>query len=219
MEKLIIRDRLVSHLLHIDGELAKKVSEGLGLKKLPDALPAAKPVNVNLKKSSALSIILNPPQSFRGRKLGILLSNGADAELFNTLKNSLKDIGATFEVIAPKIGGVQLSDGAWVKAEQNISGGPSVLYDAVAILVSETGCKELIKQAAVRDFIADAFAHFKFIAYVAAAKPLFDKIGLIDELDEGCVLIENADVVAEFIKECSNLRFWKREEVLLGIKQ
>ena len=38
-----IRSRMVSHLLNIDEELAKKVGQGLRLKEMPAAAPAAKP--------------------------------------------------------------------------------------------------------------------------------------------------------------------------------
>jgi catalase len=53
-----------------------------------------------------------------------------------------------------------------------VNGGPSVLYDAVAILVSADGANLLANEAAAKDFINDAFAHAKFIAHSEAAKPL-----------------------------------------------
>jgi hypothetical protein len=41
-------------------------------------------------------------------------------------------------------------------------------------MVSEAGAELLVNEPAARDFIADAFAHFKFIAYVDAALPLME---------------------------------------------
>ncbi|CAN5290184.1 catalase [soil metagenome] len=216
VEKVAIRERMVAHLLNIDNDLAKKVTQGLRLKAMPQALAVAKPVNQTLKKSAALSILLNGPENFKGRKLGVLLTDGADADLFNALKTAIKKEGATLEVIAPQVGGVQLSDGTWVDAKQSINGGPSVLYDAVALLVSKEGSTKLIKEPAVRDFIADAFAHFKFIGYVEEAKAILVKIGLFDDLDGGCINLINNSSVIEFIKHCSKMRFWKREEALIA---
>ena len=46
------------------------------------------------------------------------------------------------------------------------------------------------KESAARDFVADAFAHCKFIGYVEAARPLFEKAGIADSLDEGVIAIE-----------------------------
>lgn len=40
-------------------------------------------------------------------------------------------------MIAPTIAGVELSDGRAVGAQHQLGGGPSVLFDAVAILVSD----------------------------------------------------------------------------------
>ena len=50
-----------------------------------------------------------------------------------------------------------------------IDGAPSVLYDAVALLPSEAAMDILLQESTVRDFVADAFAHCKFIGFVEAA--------------------------------------------------
>ena len=52
-----------------------------------------------------------------------------------------------------------------------IDGGPSVLYDAVALLPAEAAMADLLQESTARDFVADAFAHCKFIGYVEAARP------------------------------------------------
>ena len=46
-----------------------------------------------------------------------------------------------------------------------------MLYDAVALLMAKQGDDQLTNNPAARDFVADAFAHSKFIAYSDAAKP------------------------------------------------
>jgi catalase len=62
----------------------------------------------------------------------------------------------------------------------------------------------------VRDFVADAFAHSKFIAYSGSALPLL-KATLGDrDLDEGFIELETADDVSRYLKSCRQLRFWKR---------
>ena len=74
--------------------------------------------------------------------------------------------GATYEIIAPKITGVEASDKSWIVADQMIDGGPSVLYDAVALLPAPAAMDDLLQESSARDFVADAFAHCKFIGYV-----------------------------------------------------
>jgi catalase len=123
----------------------------------------------------------------------------------------VKKEGALMEIVAPKVGGVQASNGTWIEAVQKIDGGPSVLYDAVAVLVSEAGGKLLVKESAARDFVADAFAHMKFIGHVEAAAPLLEKAGVYDSRDEGFIELDRRGGVAKFIEACRHLRLWKRE--------
>ena len=155
------------------------MADGLGLKEMPKAADAARPTK-DLKTSPALSIHLNGPESFKGRKVGALLTDGVDMELFKALKTALDEEGALLEIVAPKVGGVEASDGSWIEAKQKIDGGPSVLYDAVALLPSEEGAKLLAKEPAARDFVADAFAHMKFIGHTKAASILFEKAGIAE---------------------------------------
>jgi len=214
VETLQIRARMVSHLLNIDQGLARRVADGLRLKEMPKAATAARPTRENLNTSPALSIMLNGPDRFTGRKVGALLTDGSNAEVFNALKQALANEGSQLEVIAPRVGGVNTSDGSWIEASQQVDGGPSVLYDAVALLPSEAGVRTLIKQPAARDFVADAFAHLKFIGYAKTALPLFDKAGVADHLDDGFIELSGATQCSKFVEMCRQVRFWAREAAI-----
>jgi catalase len=207
----VIRERLVSHLLNIDEALAAKVGDALGLKKMPKPADAAVATRHDLKPSPALSIIGKGPGRFEGRKLGILVTDGTEAAVLNALIKALTKAGATFEIIAPKVGGAKLSDGTLLEADQMIDGGPSVLYDAVALLPSENAMADLLRESTARDFVADAFAHCKFIGYADAAIPLFEKIGIAKDLDEGCVSLASAKGATSFVAGLGKLRVWARE--------
>jgi catalase len=208
----VIRERMVSHLLNIDETLANKVAAALGLKTMPKPADAAMPTRQDLDPSPALSIVEKGPQRFEGRKLGILMTDGADADLIKPLKAALAKAGATFEIIAPQITGVKASDGSWVEADQMIDGGPSVLYDAVALLPTAAAMSDLLQESTARDFVADAFAHCKFIGYVDAALPLLKKAGISsDDMDEGCVALTSAKDAKTFVDGLGKLRVWERE--------
>ncbi|WP_443749439.1 catalase [Asticcacaulis solisilvae] len=211
VERPAIRVRIVSHLLNIDKGLAGKVAAGLGLKDLPAPAMAAKPTRDDLPVSDALSILKNPPPSLEGRKIGVLLTDGANAETFAAVQTNAAANGMVVEVIAPMIDGVELSDGTWVEAQYKIDGGPSVLFDTVAIIISDQGATLLSKKAAARDFIADAYAHVKFIAYSPEALPLFEKNGI--DLDAACVEL-TAETVASFFEALPALRYWAREPLV-----
>jgi catalase len=210
VERPAIRMRLVSHLPHIDGGLAETVSKGLGLREAVKPATAARQTRMDLKPLKELSIINNGPKSFAGRKVGILVTEGTDRATFDALIKAVEAEKAAFEVIAPAVGGAKASDGSWIEAQQKVGGGPSVLYDAVAVIPSAEGCAALLKNASAKDFVSDAFAHLKFVGYVEAAKPLFEKSGI--ELDEGFVSLEAAKGAREFIAACRKLRLWEREE-------
>ncbi len=209
-----VRERIVSHLLNVDEALAEQVMEGLRIKSRPKAADAALAPRDDLKESSKLSIIRNGPNSFAGRKLGALVTDGVDIAIVEGLKAALEKEGAQIEFIAPHIGGVEASDGTWIEAQQKIDGGPSVLYDAVAILVSDDGAKSLAKNPPARDFVADAFAHCKFIAYTKEAETLFEKAGVLSELDKGCRQITTKSDAKRFVETCRKIRFWERESKL-----
>jgi catalase len=108
--------------------------------------------------------------------------------------------------------GAEASDGSWIDADQMIDGGPSVLYDAVALLPAAAAMDDLLRESTARDFVADAFAHCKFIGYVETALPLMEKSGIsFDDLDEGCVVLEVAKDAKVFVERLGQLRVWDRE--------
>src|SRR5712671_6370792 len=165
---------MVSHLLNVDQQLAQKIAEGLRLKELPSPAEPARPVVTNLQPSRALSIVGNPPNTFKGRKLGVLVTDGVDEALLGAVIEAFEAEGAMVKLVAPMVGGVEASDGSWISAHERIDGGPSVVFDAIAVLVSDAGAALLADEATARDFVADAFAHCKFIGFNTAAAPLLE---------------------------------------------
>ena len=208
VETPAIRERMVSHLGTIDAGLAEGVATGLGLADIPPAATPARPLVTDLAPSPALSLLRNGPGSFRGRKIGVLVSDGFDGDLLAELEAAVKAEGALLELVAPKIGGATDAGGTLHPARQTIAGGPSVLYDAVVLLVSDEAAARLGKDAAARDFVTDAFAHAKFIAHSPEADPLLDGAGVTP--DAGFVPLK-AGGAAQFVALCRELRHWPRE--------
>ncbi|MEH6790606.1 catalase [Parasphingorhabdus sp.] len=205
-----IRERMVGHLRNIDDGLAKDVADGIGLEKLPEKIkPARKPVD-DLPVSDALSILKNAPDSFSGRKLGIYIAEGGDADLVKALKKATEDAGGTCAIIAPHIGGAKLSDGNVMEADEKIDGGPSVVFDAVALVMSEAAGDKMAGNKPSQDFVSDAFAHVKFIAYSKGAMPLLKASGIADKIDDGVIQIDAKADAGKFIEQCRKLRFWDR---------
>ena len=209
VETEAIRIRMVAGLRNVSDELASNVAEGLGIE-LPEPLEAARTPVDGLAPSPALSIIRNGPDSFAGRKVGALVTDGADGALLDALRAALEEEGAMLELVAPTVGGIVTGTGDRTPADRNVGGGSSVLFDAVALMPSDQGAAALAGDPAARDFVADAHAHSKFIAHVDAAEPLLAAAGIGDERDEGFVPLRGAADAAAFVSACRNLRFWDR---------
>jgi catalase len=211
-ERPDIRTRMVAGLRNVDEDLAQHVADGLGLSELPDAADPAREPITDLPPSPALSILQNGPESLKGRKLGILVTDGADAGLLDALLEGTGQEGATVELVAPTVGGIRDSDGTERAADQQVDGGPSVLYDAVVLLPSADGAAALATRAPAKDFVTDAFAHAKFIGCGPDATALLEATGLSAELDGGLIAVDAVEVVAPFLERCRALRFWEREQ-------
>ena len=209
VETVAIRERMVSHLLNIDEGLAGKVADGLRLSSTPAAATAAQPTRQDLMPSDKLSIVKNGPKTFAGRRIGALVTDGVSSEILAALKKAAMNEGALLALIAPEVGGVTDSDGKLHTADEKLEGGPSVLFDAVAILPSQEGASRLAALPAARDFVADAIAHRKFIAFVADALPLLQKMDR--PLDAGFKELKTPDDAAAFVSTCRNVRLWERD--------
>ncbi|WP_232493279.1 catalase [Novosphingobium kaempferiae] len=211
-ERVDLRERIVSHLRNIDETLATVVAGGLGLPKLPKAFAAPVPTRTDLAPSDALSIVKQGPDSFAGRKLGILVTDEAPAAIVKALVSAVEKLPAVYEIVTPRVAGATLDDGTVIEGKQKIDGAPSVLYDAVALVVSDDGATMLAKDKTAKDFVNDAFAHGKFIAYTPQALPLMERAGIAPEdHDEGLVALDKAAAAKGFLDTCSALRLWDRE--------
>lgn len=119
-------------------------------------------------------------------------------------------------MISPKIGGVTLSDGSALHADHALAGGPSVLFDAVAVVVSEEGAAMLLTEAAAIDWLRDAFGHLKAMGYSSQAQPLLDKAGIVP--DAGVLELDANGASGKLLRVARNHRVWDREPALRSPK-
>jgi len=93
-----------------------------------------------------------------------------------------------------------------------INGASSVLFDAIILLLNEKNTmtlNESNKKPYIDDFINDAYAHKKFIAYTKDALIFLKKHNIL--MDDGIIEINNEKDCQNFIEQCRNIRYWKRE--------
>ena len=209
-----IRARMLGNLAHIDDTLCKRVAEGLAFRDPIPKLPAAKPTRTDLPPSPALSILAKATPTLHGRLVGCLVTDGADAAALRSLSHAVEKEGGKLKLIAPRIGGIKGSNGRMIEADFQLAGGPSVLFDAVAILASAEGGAMLAKQAEAVAFAHDAFAHLKVIGYDQASLPLLQAAGV--RPDEGVVVLDGHSAT-RFVAQASKGRVWQREKAVHAV--
>ena len=114
------------------------------------------------------------------------------------------------EIVAPKVGGFTASDGSRIEADQKIGGGPSVLYDAVVLLIAESsgGLAARRRGPPVRRRRVRPLQVRRLCATVRGRCSTHPASA--SRLDDGFVALEEAGPAA-FVERCRELRFWDRE--------
>lgn len=208
VEHAHVREAIVGHLRHVEEGLAKRVAAGLALGKMPVAPKAAMPVK-EMEPSPALQIIGKMKDTLEGRAVGVLIADGSDGATIQTLEKAVSDAGASVKTIAPKVGGAKLADGTMRAADGQLAGTPSVLFDAVAIILSDEGAQVLSTESAAIDFARDAFGHLKAIAADKGGRALL-KTANVGQ-DAGVVDATDTDAFIAAAKT----RQWDRERSVL----
>jgi len=202
-----IRRRMLGHLDVIDPRLGAKVAEELGMPgEALKANPAAMPID--LDASPALRLYGKYKPTLKGRKVGVLLAAGFNLKLKNALVTAIKKEGATPAIIGAMVGGVKDSDGTKQPVEMALSGSPSVLFDAVAVLAGSDGDKALTGNPDAVGFLMDACRHLKAIGLsgvpgLAAKTQAGGEAGVTD--------FGSAKDIQTFVDFARNGKVWERE--------
>lgn len=195
---------MLAHLRHVDEDLAQRLAIGLGITQLPAATITSSKIQ-NLKPSAALQLIANMKDTLQGRAVGVLIDYGSDKVSIDALKKAVSAAGARLTVIAQKIGKLALSDGSAMKVDAQLAGTPSVLFDAIVILLDDDSAARLCKDAAAIDFVRNAYAHLKAIGFDQGSATLLNAASV--QKDDGVIDIQQLDQLITAAKT----RQWDRE--------
>lgn len=191
---------VVARLRNIDEDLAKRVADGLGIDLPEKALAAKEPVD--LGTSDALSIQKRAKPSFKGRKIGILFDEGSNKEMIDMLVADIAEAGGSSFLVAPKIGPLAVKGGT-LKADGQLAGTPSVMFDAVVAILMPERAEKLAGDVGAVAWFADAWYHCKTIgACGGTRRHLLPKANI--EPDDGIVDPEDFMAVGP-------IRHWHRE--------
>lgn len=210
VEHVHIREAIVGHLQHIDKGLAQRVAQGLGLRDLPQPPAFAAPVQ-QFKPSPALQTIGKMKDTLEGRMLGVLVGEGSDRAAIDKLVKAVAKEGAAHKIVALRVGEVVLSDQSGLRVDGQLAGTPSVVFDAVALILSDKGAAALCSEAAAIDFVRDAFGHLKAICFDSGGQVLLDKAGVAK--DDGIVSVRD---IPRFLM-AAKTRQWYREKSVRSV--
>ncbi|MGY3052583.1 catalase [Pedobacter sp. UYEF25] len=231
-----IRKRTVGLLTQIDGDLAKKVADGLGLEVTQPEEPInhqlgadANPedyvpikVDSKLKESPSLSMANTLFGNIATRQIAFLAADGVDGVSVNNIKSALEDAGAVVKIIAPHAGFIKDADGKEIKVDHTFLTFSSVLVDAIFIPAGEKSIEALRAIPKAIHFIDEAFLHCKAVALDNGAEELVKMSYVtnylqndVDKLKHVGLLIGNSHEDAfstAFVAAVGKHRFFEREK-------
>ncbi len=201
-----VRLTMLAQLANVSPDIAKRIANGIGITDAIVPATTSTPARTDLKPSPALSIIKKMVPDIKTKQIGVLVADGTDAKFIDTLKAAAAKGGAEVKVVAPKVVGAMAADGTLIRADFQLAGGPSVLFDATYVALSANGAALLSKEAAAVAWVHDSFSHLKVIGATADAQPLLTAAGVV--ADEG-VLLDGKP--ADYLHKVANGRIYERE--------
>jgi len=204
VQTVSVRTRVLSRLQNVDAGLACRVADGLGMA-LPE--PAAMTIEpIELPASPALSIQRQAPHDVNGKCIGVLFAAGSNAETLRALQAQVAAAGGVLRWVAPTIAGALLSDQSHRSADSALMAAPSVLFDAVAVVLSPEAGVQLAQEACACDWIRDAYAHLKAMALDEGGTALLTS----NHLQPDAAVFDAEKSLDPFVQNAGG-RFWERE--------
>ena len=213
-----VRTRMVAMLRNVDEDLAAQVAQGLGMP-LPEALPPAmpNPPAPEVQASPALSLMARPGDGrILGRRIALLLGEGADGAGLGALYEALLKAGAVPRFVGLRLGAMRSAAGSELPVELTFEAAPGVLFDAVVL--PDASVEALMDDPQAVEFVQQQVRHGKPVLAPAPALPLLQAAGLKGATSEGelpgVLRVEAAALggaAQDFIALVARHRVWERE--------
>jgi catalase len=237
VETPAIRERMVLHLAQIDGDLARSVATGLGLRLPAKVTP---PPNLSVPAdgdpkafqhrdltdresiSPALSATTYLPGPIATRKVAVLVAEGFDGAGVAEVTKRLAAEGATAHLIGPHLGALAAGDGKKSTPQFSILTASSVLFDAVFVADGASAADWTLEADAV-EFVKDAYKHCKAVAATGAGVRLLEAAaipvggpGSQDAADAATIVAAKVSraVTQQLVAAMAEHRLWTREPTL-----
>ena len=225
-----IKQRMLWIIAQIDGDLAKKVANNLGMKvpkKIDQPINQAIGADADVKKhqpgakknyldkSPALSQAETKFDSIATRQIAVLAADGFSMKNLKKMKSALEKDGAMFKIISPMGGSIKCDENMEHTVDASIMTTESVLFDAIYIPGGKKSIKALGENAKYIKFVNEAFKHCKAIAVDDEGEEFLKKTYAGKHTDDKAVLVNQK--AADFKAQIQMHRNWDRMEVAEGI--
>jgi putative intracellular protease/amidase len=131
--------------------------------------------------SPALSMTTTVKDTIKGRVIAALVAPGVAGRELTAARKALEAAGAKVEIVAPALGMVATADGTTLEATRSLLTVKSVLFDAVLIPGGADGVETLGRNPDARDFVDEAYKHFKPIGAMGEGVELLRAAGVGEE--------------------------------------
>jgi len=182
-----IRERMVSGLINVAPELAQAVAEGIGMPELPEAMPKAltKKIKPEVTVSKALSLFARPGDGgIAGRKVAILVADGAEVESLLDLGERLTASGAVPRFLGSRLGCISGQGERFLEIDGTLEAMPSVLFDGLVLSGGDAGLA-LAADGRSLEFLKDQYRHCKPILILGQEGSLLEREGIPASLPDG----------------------------------
>ena len=206
-----VRQRVVSLLRNVDETLAARVADGLGME-LPPAQARAlePPVTSELEASAPLSLFNFPGDgSIAGRRVALLVADGADAAALQSVYDALVGAGAGPRYLGARLGKVKSAKGAPIEIEATLETMPSPMWDAVVI---DASANALAQVGSAVEFVKEQFRHCKSMLLLGDCAVLLAAAGIAAPDDAGVIEARSRQhASAAFIAAIGKHKHYERE--------
>ncbi|MEF2965771.1 catalase [Paenibacillus sp. M1] len=203
-----IRQRVVEVFANVSGELAARISEGIG------TIPPQISGTASTGSSPALSM-MNTVKSPKTRKVAVLAGNRFREQTLFGVLTELQAAGVIAEVVSTRLGEITGDQGGRLEVMHTLLSADSVLFDAVLIAGGKEGLEELVSEPKLLEFVNEAFRHYKTIGAMdegTAILPQKEGPGVITTLTEEAGKIGPGNFGSRFIEAIAQHRHWTRKK-------
>lgn len=213
-----IRERIVSHLIQVDGTLANRVAEGLGMTVAAAAATAAGDQFIE----PSFSMVHARKDLIVGRCIAVLVANGFERDRFTAVRAALLAGGASLKIVSPRLGEVKCNQGHSLQVDNSLAIVGSVMFDAVYIPGGQRSVEALCRDAHAVLFVKEAYKHGKAVAASNEGGMLITRAArssVMSDVFKGPGVITagpntpTEDFVTSFIAAVANHRFSERPDM------